>query len=154
MIKDKHISKNFKYEEIYVSRKFPQFVNWDLITPNLVMAAKFHANQTLEPIREHFGKIKVSSWIRTEGLNLAAKGSPNSDHLTGSASDNIFLEADIDTVFMWLYFNMALDLRQVVMYPDENFIHISTNNPWKPRKREFWTYLNGNYTLFKRKGVI
>ena len=83
--------------------------------------------------------------IRSPELNAAVKGSETSDHLTGNAADFIVENFNMEPIFKWIIYESNLNYRQVIFYPDEKFIHISTNIPIKNKKHEALVKLRDGY---------
>jgi hypothetical protein len=57
--------------------------------------------EVLDPIREQFGVVTVTSGYRCKALNLAVKGSKTSAHIRGCAAD-IKLSVDLLEVAKWI----------------------------------------------------
>jgi len=108
------------------------------IKPTIVhiLQAQVLALSCLQPIRDMFGTLIVTSWLRDETLNAKVGGSLQSDHLYGSAADFISIDENVEAVFRWVVEVSEIPYRQVIYYPDKNFIHISCNHPRKPLKNE------------------
>lgn len=85
------------------------------------------ASLLLQPIRDRWGRIRVTSAFRRRAVNSAVGGSPTSQHCFGEAADIIPLEADIDTVFRWIVDESGLDFGQCINEEKgkNRWIHIS-----------------------------
>jgi zinc D-Ala-D-Ala carboxypeptidase len=101
------------------------------IVDNLNLLAK----DILQPLRTEFqARIFPTSGYRCERLNKAVKGSENSDHMRGMA-------ADITCKNPEGLYNLAIALKlpykQLIYYPNRNFVHIS----YDPNdiRRQAWT---------------
>lgn len=108
----------------------------------------------LEPIRDEFGPLIVSSGYRSPELNAAVGGSKSSAHMFGCAADFVPYKSKYTTrdVVLWVV-ESDLDFDQVI---DEygnntsNWVHLGKTKPPKklqPR-REALTYRNKKYTKF------
>lgn len=81
----------------------------------------------LQPIRDKWGTISISSGFRSIGVNMAVRGSASSQHLKGEAAD-IQPQANIISVYNWI---MASDIKygQLIFESKDNgkreWIHIS-----------------------------
>ncbi len=105
------------------------------------------AAEILEPIRRQFGAIKINSGYRSDAVNLRVNGSPTSQHRKGQAADIISPAATPTEIATWIYDNLDLPVRQVIIYPPNNgnFLHVSID-PSRPAKRQF---LIKNQSLFE-----
>lgn len=56
-------------------------------TPAIIENAKLMCANLLDPLREFWGPIYISSWYRSSFLNNAIGGATNSHHMTGNAVD-------------------------------------------------------------------
>lgn len=74
--------------------------NWE--KPEFKTNAIVLCNEVLEPIRERFGRIKVTSGYRNRALNRATGGASGSFHLIGRAADIFPLDANINEVYEFL----------------------------------------------------
>lgn len=63
----------------------------------------------LQPIRDKFGAIKITSGYRCEELNKLVKGSATSNHLQGNAADIIPLNATFRQVYDFIINNLDYD---------------------------------------------
>ena len=142
-------SKNFSWDEL--TRTDTGIPN----EPGLVDRVKLImlARQVLQPIRDHFGPITVTSAYRSPEVNAALKHSAkDSDHLRADAAD-IFGPSGVtaEDIATWLYYQADIPLSQVIIEPSGH-LHVSrvnregesprqfliyptwtTSRPWKPR---------------------
>lgn len=63
----------------------------------------------LQPIRDKFGAIRITSGYRCEELNKLVKGSATSNHLQGNAADIIPLNATFKQVYDFIVNNLDYD---------------------------------------------
>jgi zinc D-Ala-D-Ala carboxypeptidase len=91
------LSENFTLEEM--TRTDAPFSN----SPNGQSTEKliYLASYLLQPLRNRFGRIHVTSGFRSREVNKHIGGAFNSQHLLGEAADIVPEDADIDTVFNW-----------------------------------------------------
>lgn len=101
-----------------------------------ILAAQVLAITCLQPGRDKFGVFDILSWVRDEELNKAVGGSPTSDHKGGNAADFKPRNFNVEFVFKWYVKESGIKFRQIIFYPNQNFIHISSNHPEKPHKEE------------------
>ena len=104
------------------------------------------ANEVLEPLRERFGPIIISSGFRNAATNAAVGGVSDSAHLSGSAVD-AFAQAGASAATMaaWLY-DSELPLNQVLIYWGKGHLHIARDTGGKPYRRDFKQTFDGGKT--------
>ena len=82
------ISKNFCLSEFTRSDTAKRLgINNDNVDMEVVLNLAFLCHMVLQPLRDRFGPITISSGFRTKALNQAVGGAPNSQHLMGEAAD-------------------------------------------------------------------
>jgi zinc D-Ala-D-Ala carboxypeptidase len=81
----------------------------------------------LQPARAALGPLKISSGFRSEALNAAVGGVPNSDHRLGVAADVIPVSVGSIALARWIQNNVQFD--QVILefgtLSNPDWIHIS-----------------------------
>lgn len=93
------------------------------------------AEAILQPIRDRFGPIKITSGFRTPEVNLAAGSkTPYSQHIKGEAADLIPQEALLTTVFDWIVKESGLAFGQCIIEKGI-WIHISLPREGKPNQQ-------------------
>lgn len=109
----------------------------------------------LDPLREHLGRpLKVTSGYRSRAVNTAVKGSKNSRHLTGEASD---VKSDgltaVEIVAAIILADISFD--QVIAYAPSRgghvHIQICAGAPGRHRKQLLWAPASGGYEAFDRR---
>lgn len=141
------LSKNFTLEELTHSQTaIRKNIN---NTPNQTQINNLNilCNTILQPIRDEFGAIKISSGFRSTTLNRAIGGSSTSDHCLGYAADIIPLNASKKDVGIWIVKN--LKFHQLIMEfgtdkYNPSWIHVSCNP--KFARQVLWA--NGNPTKY------
>ncbi len=130
-----NLSDNFTIYELINSSGHPELVEY----PSKEVIARLQAfcENVLQPIRDRWGRIRVSSGYRNPVLNKAVGGVSNSVHqqeykeiLLGVAVDIQPKEADINEVFDWIWNNLP-ELKTVIIYRKPSvtstpFIHLDT----------------------------
>ena len=135
MTTDKSISRHVTWNHLCVSSKYPELVNYNELTPSQIMTAKLTAMTCVDPIIDEMGYHVIQSFIRGIELNKRVKGHPFSSHILGSAIDKTPMDKPMKTVIFWIYHNLKIDWRKILIYPKENFYHIEINTPYKSRLR-------------------
>jgi len=96
---------------------------------------KLLCENILQPVRDHFGRVKVTSGFRSEQLCLVIGSSVNSQHAQGCAADFECVGVDNAEVADWSKNNLETD-RLILEYytpgePRSGGIHCS----WVPENR-------------------
>lgn len=81
----------------------------------------------LQPVREQFGPIRISSGFRSAKLNKAVKGSLRSAHMYGIASDIEPVRNSVSLLDVGGYIAEYLEFRELIFeYLDTNgWVHVS-----------------------------
>lgn len=115
-------AKNFKYKELIIS---PTAVKHNIQnTPSEKEIEKLEilARKVLQPIRDQFGPIRISSGFRSKELNSFIGGSIFSNHVRGEAADlSPFRNIQIEYIMKWVDEN--LEFRNMI-YEYGRWIHI------------------------------
>lgn len=81
------IGKYFTRQELERSDMAKRLGIQNIASPEIIENAKLLTENLLDPLREFWGPIYISSWYRCPDLNSAVKGSNKSDHMKGFAVD-------------------------------------------------------------------
>jgi hypothetical protein len=81
------IGKYFTRQELERSDMAKRLGIQNIASPEIIENAKLLTANLLDPLREFWGPIHISSWYRCPNLNLAVKGSDKSHHMSGFAVD-------------------------------------------------------------------
>lgn len=141
-----NISKNFTLEELTkTATNFPNNPPSEAIDRLLYLATYL-----LQPIRNKYGAIEITSGYRSIKVNQFIGGAPESQHLRGEAADIVPVEANIDIVFEWIVkeLNFGQAIRENKNGKD--WIHISLPRISKPNQQTL-IYENGVYGLYEPK---
>lgn len=83
----------------------------------------------LQPVRDHFGRVKVTSGFRSPELCVAIGSSVNSQHAKAEAADFEVIGVDNAEVADWVYTNCRPDQLILEFYtpgePQSGWIHAS-----------------------------
>ena len=83
----------------------------------------------LQPVRDHYGRVKVTSCFRSIDLCLAIKSSANSQHAKAEAADFECIGVDNAELADWIYKNLDFDQLILEFYtpgePNSGWIHCS-----------------------------
>lgn len=91
--------------------------------------------------REIHTPVFVNSWFRSDEVNKAVGGVPNSAHRLGLAIDFHTGNVDVELIYdklIQLCKRGAISYDQLIYYPSKNFIHIAFKNDISgERKKHF-----------------
>jgi zinc D-Ala-D-Ala carboxypeptidase len=130
-----NLSRNFSLQELIKSdTAIRKGINNN---PNSGQIEKLKAlcENILQPVRDHFGRVKVTSGFRSEDLCLAIGSSRNSQHAKAEAADFECVGVDNAEVADWIKMNLETDQLILEFYtpgePNSGWIHCS----WIPEGR-------------------
>jgi zinc D-Ala-D-Ala carboxypeptidase len=122
--------------------------------PNADQIEKLKAlcENILQPTRDHFGRVKVTSGFRSSELCVAIGSSVNSQHAKAEAADFEVLGVDNAEVADWVYMNCPTDQIILEFYtpgePNSGWIHCSYV-PYQPRKQFLHAFRKEGKTKYK-----
>ena len=106
----------------------------------------------LQPVRDHFGRVKVTSGFRSPNLCVAIGSSVNSQHAKAEAADFEVIGTDNAELFDWIKANLTPDQLILEFYtpgePNSGWIHCS----WvvdQPRASFLHAYKSEGKTKYK-----
>jgi uncharacterized protein YcbK (DUF882 family) len=106
----------------------------------------------LQPVRDHFGRVKVTSGFRSATLCEAIGSSSRSQHCKAEAADFECVGIDNAELADWIKDNLPYDQLIVEYYtpgePNSGWIHCSYV-PDQPRASFLWAYRSENKTKYK-----
>ena len=106
----------------------------------------------LQPVRDHFGRVKVTSCFRSVDLCLAIKSSANSQHAKAEAAAFEVMGTDNAELADWIYKNLDFDQLILEFYtpgePNSGWIHCSYT-PNQPRKQFLHAFKSEGKTKYK-----
>lgn len=125
------LSPNFNFAEFVVSREFQDVADKVQPTPKQINSIYLLANFALQPLREMFGQVIITSGLRSPELNMLVGGVDTSQHLTGEAADFSVSSADLSIVYDFILHDLSWK-GQVRYYRQKGFIHIGMPNYFIP----------------------
>jgi len=169
MLQEK-ITKNFIWKEVLTSDILPDY--YIIPTPQQVFCYKTLFENLIQPIRDRFGRIRITSGLRDEVIYQALRrsgypASTRSDHFAwchlnpigSGAVDFTPVDADLFEVHRFIYRKMiegTWDVNQLIIYPEMKIIHIS--NPRSAifkfaidSRRKFLIFDKGKYRPWEDK---
>ena len=130
-----NLSRNFTLQELI---KSDTAIRLDINNnPNSGQIEKLKdlCENILQPVRDHFGRVKVTSGFRSEQLCIKIGSSVNSQHAKAEAADFEVIGTDNAELFDWIKANLTPDQLILEFYtpgePNSGWIHCS----WIPEGR-------------------
>ena len=122
--------------------------------PNAEQIEKLKAlcENILQPVRDHFGRVKITSGYRSVELCAAIGSSARSQHAKAEAADFECPGVDNAELADWIHKNLPYDQLILEFYtpgePNSGWIHCS----WiadQPRASYLWAYKSEGKTKYK-----
>ena len=150
-----NLSKNFTVAELSKSEAATrQGID---NTPSMTVIDNLQAlvDNILQPIRDKFGPIIVTSGYRSPAVNKAIGGSTTSDHCKGYAVDFEVLGKDNKELALWIKDNLKFSQLILEFYhkgtPDSGWVHVSYNKD-NLKNEELTAVKVGGKTVYQ-KGI-
>ena len=113
---------------------------------------KLLCENILQPVRDHFGRVTVTSCYRSPELCVAIGSSLNSQHTRAEAADFEVMGTSNAEVFDWIKDNLDWDQLILEFYtpgePNSGWIHCSYTTD-QPRKQFLHAYKSEGKTKYK-----
>lgn len=150
------LSKNFALSEFTASATADKLGLINEPNQQQVIALAALANVIMQPIRNQWGRLVITSGSRGTSLNAAVGGSSTSQHSTGTACDFVSPEHDLRDICEWIVNESGLEWDQLIL--EENaagsrWIHISHNHLGENRKQVLNAYVDSNGKASYRQGL-
>jgi hypothetical protein len=145
------LTKNFSAYEFVVSASYPEIAKNIKLCLEDFLHLRILCLSCLQPLRDKFGSISVLSGKRDQALNQLVGGNENSDHLISCAADISLTYPNFknEDVFNWVIKDSDIEFRQIIFYPDKNFIHISINSPLNSNTKEALICKDNKYITYE-----
>ena len=147
-----NLSRNFTLSELIKSdTAIRKGINNN---PNSEQIEKLKAlcENILQPVRDHFGRVKVTSGFRSVELCTAIGSSANSQHAKAEAADFECPGVDNAELADWIHKNLPYDQLILEFYtpgePNSGWIHCSWIDG-TPRASRLWAYRSEGKTKYK-----
>lgn len=122
----KKIYSNFTYGELIKSDTAIRLGIENIPNDNQWHCLEILVSKILQPVRNNFGRIRVTSGYRTPELCIAVGSSKNSNHTRGQAADIEPISAGIKLIDIMNWIDKNLEYRELIA---ENFpygwVHVS-----------------------------
>ena len=147
-----NLSRNFSLQELTKSdtairRGIDNEPNADQIDK-----LKMLCENILQPVRDQFGRVKVTSGYRSPELCVAIGSSISSQHAKAEAADFECMGTDNAELADWIHMNLDYDQLILEFYtpgePNSGWIHCSYTTD-QPRKQFLHAYKSEGKTKYK-----
>ena len=126
------LSKNFSLKELTYSQTAVRNGISNLPNEEQLVALTALCQRVLQPVRDKFGTISVSSGLRAEALNSLIGGSKTSDHCHGRAADFEVRSESVSNPELAGYIRDNLEFKQLILEfynkdegPNSGWVHCS-----------------------------
>lgn len=148
MQSDTQITENFKYEELYGKRpdNRPE-------TEEQFCNLLYGAYKILQPVRDQFGLIYVTSGRRNLQHNRSLGSKDTSDHVTGNAYDIVPKYENCDKVYKWIIDNLNYDKVIFERRGNTEWIHVSFKRLDRNRKLNYVSLSKNKYVPYNGQSL-
>ena len=151
-----NLSRNFTLQELI---KSDTAIRLDINNnPNSGQIEKLKAlcENILQPVRDHFGRVTVTSCFRSPELCLKIGSSVNSQHAKAEAADFECMGTDNAELADWIYENLDFDQLILEFYtpgiPDSGWVHVSYKS--EGNRKSILTAMKENGKTVYKPGLI
>jgi len=147
-----NLSRNFSLQELIKSDTAVRLDIDNNPNANQIEKLKLLCENILQPVRDHFGPVTVTSGYRSPDLCLKIGSSVNSQHCKAEACDFECPGKDNAVVADWIYKNLDFDQVILEFYvpgePNSGWVHCSYVSE-KPRKQFLRAFKEEGKTKYK-----
>ena len=146
------LSRNFTLQELIKSDTAIRLGIDNNPNADQIEKLKELSENILQPVRDQFGRVKVTSGFRSEELCLAIGSSVNSQHAKAEAADFEVIGVDNAELADWIQMNLPYDQLIVEYYtpgePNSGWI-LCSYIPFQPRKQFLHCFKKDGKTKYK-----
>lgn len=147
-----NLSRNFSLQELIKSDTAIRKGIDNNPNADQIEKLKLLCERVLQPVRDHFGRVKVTSGFRSPELCAAIGSSVNSQHAKAEAADFECVGVDNAEVADWIKQNIETDQLILEFYtpgePNSGWIHASYIE-FNPRAQYLRAYREDKKTKYK-----
>lgn len=150
---ESNLSPHFKLKELCgtTHREIDNFPPQEVIDRLVTLC-----NEFLEPLRKHFGAIKVNSGYRCPDLNKSIGGAKDSAHMYGCAADvdPLAVGVTVGEMARWVRDESELNFDQVIEEHSStsHWLHLGMLRPdhEKKARKQALLYKDGKYSVLSK----
>ena len=146
------LSRNFSLQELIKSDTAIRKGIDNNPNADQIEKLKLLCENILQPVRDHFGRVKITSGYRSTELCQAIGSSVNSQHAKAEAADFECVGVDNAELADWINRELSYDQLIVEYYtpgePNSGWIHASYI-PFQPRAQYMRAYREDKKTKYK-----
>ena len=146
------LSRNFRFQELIKSATAIRKGIDNNPNSDQIEKLKLLCENILQPVRDHFGRVKITSGYRSPELCQAIGSSVNSQHAKAEAADFECVGVDNAELADWINRELSYDQLIVEYYtpgePNSGWLHCC----WlveQPRASFLWAYRSEGKTKYK-----
>ena len=147
-----NLSRNFTLQELIKSDTAVRLNIDNNPNANQIEKLKALCENILQPVRDHFGPVTVTSGFRSPNLCVKIGSSVNSQHAKAEAVDFECVGVDNAEVADWVHVNLETDQLILEYYtpgePNSGWIHASFVE-FNPRRQYMRAYREDKKTKYK-----
>jgi hypothetical protein len=147
-----NLSRNFTLQELIKSDTAIRLNIDNNPNGDQIDKLKQLCEKVLQPVRDQFGRVKVTSGFRSPELCVAIGSSVNSQHAKAEAADFEVLGVDNAEVADWIHKYLETDQLILEFYtpgePNSGWIHASYV-PYNPRRQYMHAYREDKKVKYK-----
>ena len=151
------LSKNFSLNELTKSQTAIRLGITNVPSSQEIFNLKNLCENVLQPVREQFGPIRISSGYRSPALNAKIGGSKTSQHCNGEAADFESSRVSNPDLARWIAKNLEFDQLILEFYdgknPNSGWVHCSYKKDGTNRKSTLTALKVKGKTQYK-KGLL
>ena len=142
------ITKNFHLKELIASSTAERIGIENKPNGEQLVSLAILTQSVLQPIRDKFGVVSISSGLRVPDLNKAIGGSKNSSHCKGEAADFECYSVSNYDLCLWIIDNLKFDQLILEYYnrddPHSGWVHCSYKRDGSNRNQVNTAIKKGN----------
>jgi zinc D-Ala-D-Ala carboxypeptidase len=150
------LSENFTLDEFLLSQTASRMGIDNIPSPEVVENLRNLTVNVIQPLRNKFGPVVISSGYRSVKLNSAVGGAKESQHLYGMAADINIPTLGNDKLAEYIRDNMVFDQCILEFYtlghPSSGWVHVSYST--KTNRKECLTAVKQDGKTVYLKGIV
>ena len=124
---NEHITKNFTWNELFKSETALRYNIDNYTTDETILTNIRHLTENvLQPVRNKFGQMRITSGYRCPEVNNLAGGSSTSNHMQGIAADIEPIDPNTKLIDILTFIERDLEYSELIAeYFPNGWIHVA-----------------------------